>query len=320
MKHGVVRVAAALETDAIRLREETAMYMDFVTEEEDRMKQLESIVRMSTQLTEYQTTRSTADFSLQKDILQLQKLCDEHEKNFMDLYTLLQDQVALSNLLLRQEEEILVSLNDLEVKADRFNQWNNYLMMKCINVQKELSSLRHVQLLSSMFHISIDDRGWRYPLINSLRLSHKPKGDLAWSEISAAWSQASQLAMFLGNAFKFASPNFRIIPLSTCAKILEFSKGTKRAYNMGVELDSLNIISSAKGVDHIVPSIYIFYRYLGQLLLHVQQRKQLVSPVLYHPSDDDIVKYNQDDDPSWGTLIQYIAASLKWLSEHATEL
>jgi len=262
-------------------------------------------------------------FSFHKDIELLTQLCQEHEQKLTEMTTLYQDQINLSQLLLQQEEDLLLAFNDLELKGQQFNDLNTYLMMKCLQVQREVSSLHCVQLHSSLFHISIDDRGWRYPLINSLRLSHKPKGDLAWSEINAAWSQASQLALFLGNSFHFSSPNLRIIPLSTCAKIIEFQlKGTKVIHNIGVELlESLKTTNQhVKGIDTIVHAIYIFYQYVNQLLKHVKQMKQhLVAPVLQKQPNKDIETLQEDNDLAWSTIIHTIAATLKWLSEHATE-
>jgi hypothetical protein len=146
------RVASALEADTVRLQDETALYDEFVIEEEDRMRKLESIVNMSfnliskndddgggttrssssssTSLNEDPFHRFTSDFSLNKDIEHLKQFCNEHEQNLMEMTTLFREQVHLSQLLLQQEEELLTALNDLELKGQQFNDLNSYLMMK----------------------------------------------------------------------------------------------------------------------------------------------------------------------------------------------
>ena len=50
-----------------------------------------------------------------------------------------------------------------------------------------------VRLHAALFHLVVDKRGLRYPLINELRLAYRPKGDVHWKEINAAWAQATQL-------------------------------------------------------------------------------------------------------------------------------
>ena len=86
-----------------------------------------------------------------------------------------------------------------------------------------------------------DERDLRYPLINNLRLAHKPRG-ISWLEINAGWSQAAQLLMFVGSTIKFKSKDLRIVPLMSCAKIIEVgSNGDTRFVNhLGVDFQAMN--------------------------------------------------------------------------------
>jgi hypothetical protein len=65
-----------------------------------------------------------------------------------------------------------------------------------------------------------DERDLRYPLINNLRLAHKPRG-ISWLEINAAWSQAAQLLMFVGSTIKFKSKDLRIVNRNTHDNLLQ---------------------------------------------------------------------------------------------------
>jgi hypothetical protein len=106
----------------------------------------------------------------------------------------------------------------------------NYLQ----RAQEEYDTVSSIKVPWLMFDIQP-----QYSMINYLRLSHQPnvKHKITWNEINAAWSQAAQLLYMVGGtkyqllssflfSLNFTSPDLKIVPLSTCAKIIEVV-GTK---------------------------------------------------------------------------------------------
>lgn len=260
--------------------------------------------------------------SFQHEIMNLQTACQEHENELTNLNQMLMEQAQISDTLSAQQEELLLEYNALEKDAKVFEDVHSHLTQQCHAAESERSHLSHVRLHSALFDIVVDERGTKYPLINNLRLSHRPKDDLQWIEINTAWSQAAQLVMFVNSTTKFTSRNFGIVPLMHCAKIIEVDSTGKKVYHhLGVDFESMD--RKTHNTDHIIASLRAFYSVLYQLFDHIKALKRDINStkvrVPFEMTVNTIGSFNlqflnENDDKAWSGVINCIASNLKWLS------
>jgi hypothetical protein len=127
--------------------------------------------------------------------------------------------------------------NALELEARAFDNDQEQLSRALLEILDEVERLSspQLQLPATLLRLQVDrERGLRYPLINELRLAYRPKGDVQWHEIQAAWALAAQLLLSICTLFHFqqqpqqlSSHNsnnncWRLIPLSHCAKLFYY--------------------------------------------------------------------------------------------------
>jgi len=268
---------------------------------------------------------NTIEF-LSQEIKTLGSLCQQHQEEVENLDQLLSEQMLISDTQALEEHELWLEFNALEVDANAFQHVHRQLSSQLYAADQEVLALSQTSLLlhSALFDITVDERGLRYPLINNLRLSHRPKGDLGWGEINAAWSQVSQLIMFVGSTIQFTSPNLRIVPLtSSCAKIINVVDGRstnnsgdqkkrmKIVYNLGYDGTSSSSSSKREGSD-MVPSLRILYQLLEQIITHLKRTP--VSTQRY-----DLRQLHETNDVAWSSVINSMASNLKWLSGIASD-
>jgi len=341
------RVAAALDDDTARLSIENDLYRKAVSEEEDRNTQLQKALQMSKSAFNcdsgdeavkqdndlifcHESLFEAAITGLEQEFAKLYALCTEQERELEQLSAILSEQGKIALSLAAEEEHLIVELNNLETNSRIFDDLNWHLALKCADAQKEVTSIGRVRLHSVVFQISLDSGG-KYPRINNLRLSHRPKGDLAWSEINAAWSQAAQLLMLLGSTLKFSSRNLRVAPLTTCAKIIELRtsdsiKGTNIVHNLGVDFDDLNHHKSVsrrrpKGIDNITAPIKVFNTLLHQLFDHTEELYgRDLSFDLDWIGTRDLSNIDVGDDCGWCIAVHEIASKMQWLSGNVTRI
>jgi len=190
--------------------------------------------------------------------------------------------------------------------------------------------------------VRVDPRGLRYPLVNGLRLSHHPKGDLTWGEVDAAWAQAAQLLLFVGGTAGFASRDLRVVPLTSCAKIIEVGRGGDRRIVHSLGKDALeskedrgekNVSDGAGHIRSMVLSLCAFNALLYQLVYHIEtsvlgakvgpapSSSSIERPPYkmsrYQIGQYDLQRLREGDDPGWSAVVQCIASNLKWLAENA---
>ncbi len=304
---------------------ETETYIHAVEEEKDKERRLRNALSInagihngelpSEQRKENELVQSTIQ-SFRHEIISLEAACQEHEKELANLNQLLKEQARISETLSLQEEELLLEYNILEKDARVFEDIHCQLAQQCYSVERERSDLSLVRLHSVLFDIFVDEKGVRYPLINNLRLSHRPKNDLTWIEINSAWSQATQLLMFMSSSIKFTSRNF-IVPLN-CAKIIEVdSTGRKIYHHLGVDIESID--RKTHNTDHIIASLRVFYRLLYQFFVHMKRSKLDISLLPFEMSPHAVGTYNLEliedgDDEAWIAVINCIASNMRWLS------
>lgn len=322
----------SLDTNTERLKMEAQEYKDFVQDEKDKDKRAnkaltinQEINCISERVTDDMPFMNQNSYSFQQEIENLRAACNEHESELEKLNDLLSEEVKLSETLSQQEDEILADFNALAIEAIAFQEIHKQLTIQCTSAERERYKLSHVRLPEALFKIDVDERGLRYPLINSLRLSYKSKGGVSWKELNAAWSQAAQLVMFVGSVINFMSSNLKIVPLVSCAKIFEVREGKQKriVHNLGIDFESMN-----NRQDSIARSLRAFCALLQQVLEHVESKRSLIISGSGSEQVDtdppykmrgtiigsfDLSHLKDDDDLAWNSVVHCIASNLKWL-------
>jgi len=274
--------------------------------------------------------QSSSEYILKKTFeafeYEIQKLTETHtmhltESNNLD--KMLREQVMFTKALSQEEDEIHRDINSLEIDAKVFQDVHRTLTRQCQEAEMEDYMLRNVRIHSTLFDIQLDERGLRFPLINNLRLTHHPKG-VSWLEINAAWSQASQLVMFVGSTTKFQSKDLRIVPLASCAKIIELSHhgDHKKVVNhLGVDFDSND--RKTHETEHIIPSLRAFLAFIYQMSVHMLKGPLNLDKMPYKMGSHyvigpyDVRKMDEKDDVGWSGVIHCMAYNMKWMAQNA---
>jgi hypothetical protein len=240
-------VEAALHADAERLEREVLRFREAVRDEEARseswVRAVEAFGASSAafdddgnddegaQLPSHAATRdrrATAlldrqEAALRDEIEILRRVASQQELEIGRLQQLRRDQTEVLRDMRRARTDLEEERNDLEIQARAFDNDHCQLSRALVDAHDEVDRLSspQIRLIPALFELTVDnDRGLRYPLINRLRLAYRPKGDIQWDEIQAAWSLAAQMLLAAATAFDFQSANWKIVPLSHCAKLI----------------------------------------------------------------------------------------------------
>ena len=234
--------------------------------------------------------------------------------------SLQKDQHTLTIELNEMEASLAQQQNALQLEARSFDFQQKQHFDKLCQAHRECDDLQAVQLHSTLFDLVIDKRGLRYPLINQLRLAFCPKGDVHWREINAAWSQAAQLLFLIGSSLEFQTPSWRIIPLTSCAKIIHLDHNQKRTVS---NLGGQDGRSFARGM---ASSLRAFNALLDELVRHaLSLNVEMPQGGIPFPTTRssvggiDLSRLPDADDAGWSRVIQYNACNLQWLSALASQ-
>jgi hypothetical protein len=331
----VERIASAIEDNTARLEAESDDYDAAVKYEQGKRRRLLKALSISAEINQEKGKEDDehVEFSetwqeenilqnaldtLDDELKRLQIIHEEHKSELQKMDGLLEVQVRIAQTLTEQEDEVLTEFNSLGVDARVFQDIHRHLTYQCHAAEREKFHLSRLQLHSALFRIDVDERGLRYPLINNLRLTHRPKG-ISWLEINAAWSQSAQLLMFVGSTIKFKSKDLRIVPLMSCAKIIEVGSNgeTRLVHHLGVDFQT----SSS---EDIIPSVKAFHNLLHQMSVHMLNSKEVDSldPAPFEVrhsiiGSHDLRHIDARDDVGWSTVIHCIASYMKWMSRNA---
>jgi hypothetical protein len=272
--------------------------------------------------------------ALLMEIQVLHDACQSHEEEVSRLETTLKDQACFDRQLDVLVYALEADLNALDLQARAFDNNQNLLFRTLVDGLGEVHRLcsPQVELLPVLFHLQIDkQRGLRYPLINELRLAYKPKGDVGSDEIQAAWSLAAQLLLTIGTLFDFQSPQWRIVPLSHCAKLLYYpladgnEVSSERGERRRFEAHELG------GCGNESKSLMMWNKLMHLVVHHVMVKvhestesgllgSESLLPLPYEISETkigDIVLnlLGESDDAGWSRTIHYMISVLEWLLE-----
>jgi len=336
----VERVARAIDADTARYERETQAYVDAVAAEEDRERQIRQALSFNAEVAygdgQHQQQRlsgddlvSNAASAFQEDIDALTAAVHEYEQELEQLNRLLDEQVQRAAILSREEDLLFMDQNDIEIDAAEFETVSRQLTSRCSEAHCEVMSLSKVNLHAALFDIIVNDD--QLPRINGMRLSHRPKGDLGWAEMNCAWASAAQLLLFIGGTVKFTSRNLRIVPMTSCAKIMEITGKKKYIHNLGRELDRLDGRNGSNNGRNnssyiagdsmaMIPGIRAFRALQSEVLQHVlkdkkslqNQFRMTISTIGSH----DLMRLHEEDSTTAAAVIRYVAKNLEWLLLH----
>ena len=360
------RVTRAIDADTERYERETAAYIDAVTAEEDRERQIRQTLLLNAEVaaaaaddkddSPNDQKRSSGDdllkdtaLNFESEVATLQAAVKEYQEELSHLDELMKEQDQRAAILSREEDLLFMDQNDIEIDAKEFENVSRQLTARCTEAHREAVALSKVNLHSALFDIVVgDDCDGRkdnggphtpasFPRINGMRLGHRPRFDLGWAEINCAWASAAQLLLFIASSVKFTSEDLRIVPMSSCAKIMEIRGSKKYVHNLGMDLDKgdgRNGSSSSNGShrasssrprppsDHLImiPAIRAFNSLLSQVFEHLL--KQRKAPKEVQPfklsrttiGPHDLMRLHEEDGPNASAVIFCIAKNLKWLA------
>ncbi|CAB9504983.1 expressed unknown protein [Seminavis robusta] len=342
------RVACAVDAHSERLINECYMYDQAARKEEERHESLEKALRGVSfsgpsggkDDASAPNNLQTAEEAFRDEIKLLEEECRQQEAEAEHLRALKEEQMNLAKELAETEYELEVERNALELEARAFNSDQAQMFQLLDTIDAEVDKLSaDISLPSLLLDLRVDERGLRYPLINELRLAYRPKGDLKWNEVQVAWSLAAQLLLVVGTLFQYPSEQWKIVPLSHCAKLIFYSQNDKDTGGSSDEGDG------GQGKKHAVvyhlghprtngaKAIRAWNNLLHQVVLHVRRKTEddnsergtdsgsfpslpfAISPTTI--GTIDLTRLDENDDAGWSRAIHLMASDLLWLSECA---
>jgi beclin 1 len=312
------RVTRAVQDDIQRIQDETMAYHKAVAEETERYqclrKTLASNVVASGEPS--QDLLACTRHSFLDEIALLNDAYQQHEEELHQLKAVQREQHTVSQQLELMENSIAAERNSLELEARAFDNDIAYVSNQIQRVHDEMDSLASVRLHSALFELTVDKRGLRYPLINDLRLAYRPKGDVQWAEINAAWSQVLKLLLLVGTSAGFRPKSWRIVPLTSCAKLMYLDSNRREVYTMGGK-DGCR--------DHMASSLRALTALLDPFVKHLASLLPDCSSGIPHEMPRnrigpcDLSRIEDGDDSGWSNAIQCIALNLRWIQDRASD-
>lgn len=286
--------------------------------------------------------RGTEDAFL-NELELLESACQQRRDELSHLRALHREAAILDLDLERRQEAVAEEQNALELEARAFDNDQERLSRALAEIQDEVERLSSsaVRLPAALLHLQVDsERGLRYPLINELRLAYRPKGDVQWKEIQAAWALAAHLLLVIATLFEFQSQHWRIVPLSHCAKLIYQPPTHERhgSCTAGVETNEGKPQAVVLNLGHPKTNgskaLLAWNALLCQVLQHVTAKMGVAcesgildsaevptAPFEISPTTIggiSLAKLDESDDGGWSRVIHFMASNLLWLSESAS--
>ena len=346
----IQRVERAIDADTTRMQDEILAYRDAVKDGEARLKGWKHAIQEAAQLMQGDKVLSTIDGlqstndeewerteeAFRSEIAVMEETCRQHRDELAHLRSLQREQALALQDLDHIHDLMADEQNALELMARAFDNDQEQHSRVLAKIQGEVGRLSSasIRLPSVLLQLQVDiERGLRYPLINELRLAYRPKGDVQWSEISAAWSLAAHLLLVVGTLFHFQSLHWKIVPLSNCAKLIyhpnddisesgaDDGKRKRRAmvYNLGHP--------KAKGSKALLAWNALVHELVQHVSLTMKQACESgifdatkISSLPFEASPTKIgsitlTQLDENDDVGWSRAIHCMASDLLWLSE-----
>jgi hypothetical protein len=270
----------------------------------------------------------TIEHDLRHEVARLEKMCHEQEAESHNLANLLNDAKAVAKQLDGLQWDINEEANALELESHAFYNEEQQILSELTDVQTEVGRLSSttIRFPTRLLDLRVDSaRGLRYPLINELRLAYRPKGDLEWDEIQAAWSLAAQLLLESATLLNFQSRHWRIVPLSQCAKIIYYhSNGGARGivHNVGHRTSNCSealIAWNALLCEAIQYALATVQEGVEKGLLEKASLPKLpFAQATGKIGSVPLALLDVNDDASWSRVVHFMSCNLLWLANVAS--
>ena len=285
------------------------------------------------------------------EIAVLEEACQQHREELLQMRAVQQEQQQITLNLDRVHEAMSHEQNALELEARAFDNDQEQLSRALIEILDEVDRLSssQLQLPATLLRLQVDrERGLRYPLINELRLAYRPKGDVQWKEIQAAWALAAQLLLSICTLFHFLQPCsqnsnnncWRLIPLSHCAKLFYYPSERSNTNDKSGPV-TVNAVDTRPIVFNLghpktnqSKALLTWNALLCQVIQHVTSQltaaidlgildAEEVPPIPFEISPTKIghtwlTQLGEDDDGGWSRVIHCMTSNLLWLSDSAS--
>lgn len=309
----LARLENTLQHDTERLIKEKDVYKDAVVQQRLRSRRLEQTIQTTAEMLGSEDNLPAVEEAFRNEIEMLSSTCTMTRKELGRLQNALREQAVIESQIDAAYGKVADEQNALCLEAEAFDDDHAQLSRILSDLREQEKQLLSVELPTYSYRLVVDtERGLRYPLINDLRLAFKPKGDLDWKEIAAAWALAAQLLLSIANLFGFQSQTWRVVPLSSCAKIIYTPANSSKAkvFNLGHP--------QTKGSK----ALLTWNALLCQVLHHVKKQvsTQLIS--WNDKSDHNMTPTTIGniglttglDDATWARAIHLMSYNLLWLS------
>lgn len=272
----------------------------------------------------------------QREITLLEEAYQQCEQESAQLGSLQTEQYLRRKQLDKLYDSVAETQIAVELEARAFDNDHEQLCRMLAISQEELDciSSASIRLPTILLQLQVDERGLRYPLINELRLAYRPKGDVHWEEIQGAWALAAQLLLFSGNLFGFHSQHCKIVPLSSCAKLIYHPPNESSDVPQSSGHEKRSIVYNLGHPQSNTKKALLTWNALMCQIIHfvykkMQQVENEVDGECVVPSipfavssttvgNITLTKLDENDDVGWSKAIQYMASNLRWLSECAS--
>ena len=292
--------------------------------------------------------------AFRNEIALLEEACQQHRDELLNFRALQREQKQMELELDRVHDAIAQEQNALELEARAFDNDQEQLSRALLEIQDEVERLSSpkICLPSTLWHLQVDmERGLRYPLINQLRLAYRPKGDVQWKEIQAAWALAAQLLLSIGTLFQFQSQNWKLVPLSHCAKLFYYppDRGAANDNNSHAHPGAGPANNQQQQQHHRPPVVFnlghpktnqnkallTWNALLCQMIQHVNSEMNVAvdlgildaadvpPPVPFDITpttigNTSLTQLDENDDGGWSRVIHFMSSNLLWLSDCAS--
>ena len=310
------RVVSALESDTNRLFLETQAYNNAVDTSKQRAAAFQNMVSTPNSNLDLEQTERT----YRAEIDMLMQEVEAREAELAHLSSLYEEQLAITRDLDALDDDLQQQQNALELEARSFDNSVQLKTAEMVKVQTEVDRLFHLKLPQALFDLQVDERGLRYPLINQLRLAYQPKGDVPPKEVQVAWSQATQLLLMLGTLVDYPSSDWKLVPLSDCAKLIY----RKKIFNL-IPGDCASLMAWNALLDQVVKhaaSSSVIPGTTGSDNTNETEHRFKPPPFVSSSISigaTDLTQLDRNDHVGWSQVIHRMASNLLWLSECTSE-
>ncbi|KAK5172148.1 Vacuolar protein sorting-associated protein atg6 [Saxophila tyrrhenica] len=327
--HPICSECTELVLDGLQKRQagvvrERDAYVDFLKKAQDDVPTEEERAKTKRGLEDAQRREKEA-------LAELETLEAEKAKLEDDIATL----DAEAEELDEEEERFWQERNAFTAELTAFQQERDSLQVQIAHDTKLLEALQRTNVYNDTFAIGHDGS---FGTINGLRLGRLPDQPVDWTEINAAWGQASLLLAVVAEKLNYKFQGYKLVPVGSTSKIVKYdskqqSSADSKPKGTVLELFSSGNLSLGLGLFHgrIDDAMVAFLDCLRQLGEHVSQTSAAAGdtnvtklPYTIHKDKIENVSIRLGNftgaDEQWTKACKFTLTCCKFLLAHASHL